>query len=131
MVSPNKSMSRSIIISICCCVYNFSVTPLTTAPQTPLFIGFPRQEYWSGLSFSSAGDLLDPGIKPGSPALTYWKLKTKKNILKAIQEKRHIIYRKTTFPMTADFSSETIKARKQRKEIFKGLQEKKYKPEIL
>ena len=33
--------------------------------------------------------------------------------------------------MTADFSSETIKARKQRKEIFKGLQEKKYKPEIL
>ena len=32
-------------------------------------MGFPRQEYWSGLSFPSPGDLLNPGIKPGSPAL--------------------------------------------------------------
>ena len=35
-------------------------------------MGFPRQEYWSGLSFPSAGDLPDPGIKPTflvSPAL--------------------------------------------------------------
>ena len=29
---------------------------------------FPRQEYWSGLSFPSPGDLPDPGIKPRSPA---------------------------------------------------------------
>ena len=28
-----------------------------------------RQEYWSGLAFPSSGDLPDPGIKPGSPAL--------------------------------------------------------------
>ena len=68
-VSPNKSMFRSIIISICCCVYNFSVTPSTTAPQTPLFIGFPRQEYWSGLSFPSLEDLPDPGIETVSSAL--------------------------------------------------------------
>jgi len=26
---------------------------------------FPRQEYWSGLPFATAGDLLDPGIEPG------------------------------------------------------------------
>ena len=32
-------------------------------------MGFSRQEYWSGLLFPSPGDLLDPGIKPGSPAL--------------------------------------------------------------
>ena len=32
-------------------------------------MGFPRQEYWSGLSFPSPGDLPDPGIEPGSPAL--------------------------------------------------------------
>ena len=32
-------------------------------------MGFPRQEYYSGLPFPSPGDLLDPGIKPGSPAL--------------------------------------------------------------
>jgi len=30
---------------------------------------FFRQEYWSGLSFPSPGDLPDTGIKPGSPAL--------------------------------------------------------------
>ena len=32
-------------------------------------MGFPRQEYWSGLPFPSSGDLPDPGIKPTSPAL--------------------------------------------------------------
>ena len=31
--------------------------------------GFPRQEYWSGWPFPSPGDLPDPGIKPGFPAL--------------------------------------------------------------
>jgi len=30
---------------------------------------FSRQEYWSGLSVPSPGDLPDPGIEPGSPAL--------------------------------------------------------------
>ena len=37
--------------------------------QAPLSTGFSRQEYWSGLPFPSPGDLLDPGIKPISPAL--------------------------------------------------------------
>ena len=32
-------------------------------------MGFPRQEYWSGLPFPSSGDLPDPGFKPESPAL--------------------------------------------------------------
>ena len=32
-------------------------------------MGFSRQEYWSGLPFPSPGDLPDPAIKPGSPAL--------------------------------------------------------------
>jgi len=32
-------------------------------------MGFPRQEYWSGLPFPSPGDLPDSGIKPDSPAL--------------------------------------------------------------
>ena len=34
----------------------------------PLSMGFLRQEYCSELPFPSPGDLLDPGIKPGSPA---------------------------------------------------------------
>ena len=32
-------------------------------------MGFSRQEYWSGMPFPSPGDLPDPGIEPGSPAL--------------------------------------------------------------
>ena len=32
-------------------------------------MGFSRQEYWSELPFPSPGDLPDPGIEPGSPAL--------------------------------------------------------------
>ena len=32
-------------------------------------MGFSRQEYWSGLPFPPPGDLSDPGIQPGSPAL--------------------------------------------------------------
>ena len=32
-------------------------------------MGFPRQEYWSGLPFPSPGDLPNPGIEPLSPAL--------------------------------------------------------------
>ena len=43
---------------------------LWTVPhQAPPFMGFSRQEYWSGLSFPSPGDLPDSGIKPWSPAL--------------------------------------------------------------
>ena len=45
------------------------VTPWTVAGQAPLSMGFPRQEYWSGLPFPSPEDLPDPRIKPGSPAL--------------------------------------------------------------
>ena len=38
-------------------------------PQAPLFMGFLRQEDWSGLPFSPPGDLPDPGIEPKSPLL--------------------------------------------------------------
>ena len=46
-----------------------SATPWTVASQVSLSMGFPRQEYWSGLPFPSPGDHPNPGIKPGSPAL--------------------------------------------------------------
>ena len=41
----------------------------TVAHQAPLSMGFSRQEYWSGLPFLFPGYLLNPGIKPASPAL--------------------------------------------------------------
>ena len=43
-------------------------TSWTIANQAPLSMGFPKQEYWSGLPFPSPGDLPDPGIEPRSPA---------------------------------------------------------------
>ena len=44
-------------------------TPWTVTYQAPQFMGFSRQEYWSGLPFPSPRDLLNPGIEPRSPAL--------------------------------------------------------------
>ena len=37
--------------------------------QSPPSMGFSRQEYWSGLLFPSPGDLPNPRIEPGFPAL--------------------------------------------------------------
>ena len=45
-----------------------SATP-TVARQAPLSMEFSRQEYWSGLPFSSPGNLPNPGIEPWSPKL--------------------------------------------------------------
>ena len=58
---------------LCCVLRSFShvwlfATPEPVVCQVPQFIGFYRQEYWSGLPFPSPGDLPDPGIEPGSPA---------------------------------------------------------------
>ena len=44
-------------------------TPWTVACRAPLSVGFSRQGYRSGLPFPFPGDLPDPGITPGSPAL--------------------------------------------------------------
>ena len=45
------------------------VTPRTAAHQTPLFMGFSRQEYWSGLPCPSP----EPGIEPVSLRLLHWR----------------------------------------------------------
>ena len=54
-----KSLSRVVLCA----------TPWTVAYQTPPSMGFSRQQYWSGVPFPSPGDLPNPGIEPGSPAL--------------------------------------------------------------
>ena len=56
------------------CAHRHSVNltlwpPATVAGQTPLSLGFCRQEYWSELPFLPPGDLPDPGVEPASPAL--------------------------------------------------------------
>ena len=50
------------------------VTPCIVAYQAPPSMEFFRREYWSGLPFSSPGDLPDPEIKPRSPALQAYTL---------------------------------------------------------
>ena len=58
----------------CCLVVKLYLTllqchELYVARQASLSMGFPRQQYLSGLPFPSSGDLPDPGIKPMSLAL--------------------------------------------------------------
>ena len=49
-------------------------TPWTVAGQAPLSMEFSRQEYWGGLPFPSPGDLPDPEIELGCPALQVYSL---------------------------------------------------------
>ena len=62
----NQWGKRLLLFS--CKVMSDSATLCTVACQAPLSMGSSRQEYWSGLPFSSSGDLSDSGIKPESPA---------------------------------------------------------------
>ena len=52
---------------MCVCVLSgvqLFVIQWTVARQAPLCVGFSRQEYWSGLPFSTPGDLPNPGTEP-------------------------------------------------------------------
>ena len=63
--------THSLLLAVCAqslsCVLTL-VTPWTVARQAPLSMGFPRQEYWRGLSFPPPGDLSSLGIQLMSPA---------------------------------------------------------------
>ena len=61
-----------VCVCVCVCVLNcvqLFATPWTVACQAPLSMGFPRQEYWSGLRFPPPRDLPNPGNELKSPAL--------------------------------------------------------------
>ena len=49
--------------------FQLCVTLWTVAHQAPLFMGFSRQENWSGLPYPPSGDLPNSGIKLWSPVL--------------------------------------------------------------
>ena len=57
-----------LLLSHFSCVWLFA-TLWTVASQSPLSMGFSKQEYWSGLPYSPPGNLPNPGIRPRSPAL--------------------------------------------------------------
>ena len=67
--SSLKGSSFSLLIFFYCVdtkSHPTLATPWTLALQDLLSMGFPRQEYSSGLPFTSPGDFPDPGIKPMS-----------------------------------------------------------------
>ena len=71
-MSPSQTTKTEVpamaVVQSLSCV-RLCATPWTVAQQAPLSMGFPRQDYWSGLPSLSQGDLPDPGIEPRSPAL--------------------------------------------------------------
>ena len=66
---PPARRHRETCCSVASGVSDSLRPPWTGAHQAPLSVGFPRQEYWSGLLFPSPGGLPDPGNEPTSPAL--------------------------------------------------------------
>ena len=68
----------SVCVCVCVCArarvcakllhIQLFATPWTVAHQSPLSMGFSRQEYWSGLPFPAPGNLPNPGIEPASVA---------------------------------------------------------------
>ena len=70
---PNKSLYQEQHNQMCCClvskcVWLFCDSMHCSLPGSSVH-GISQAEYWSGLPFSSPGDLPDPGIKPESPVL--------------------------------------------------------------
>ena len=61
--SKGKTASTCLFSIIHTWVYVLSHVWCFAARQAPLSMGFPRQEYWSGLPFPPPGDIPDPGIK--------------------------------------------------------------------
>ena len=70
-----------VCVCVCVCVYThvrlcawFLETPCAIAHQTPLSMGFSRQEYWSGLPFPPAGISLTQGSNLGLLCLLHWQV---------------------------------------------------------
>ena len=68
-VPPCNTSRKGVMVLVTHLCPTLFATPWSVARQVPLSMGFSRQESWRGLSFPSPGDLLDPGMEPGSPAL--------------------------------------------------------------
>ena len=68
--SPWKPLISDEVGSGCCIVAKPCPTPWTVALQSPVSMGFPRQEPWSGLPFPPPGDLSDPGIQPRESSIS-------------------------------------------------------------
>ena len=61
-------------VLLCLAVSDSFVTPWTVAHQAPLSMGFPRQEYWSGLPFPTPGIFPTQGSNPHLLCLLHWQV---------------------------------------------------------
>ena len=66
---PGKPMPPSLKVKVKSLSRVWLCHPMDGSLPGSGSLGFSRQEYWSGLPFPSPGDLPNPGIEPGSPAL--------------------------------------------------------------
>ena len=72
-ISGNIKVDLCVCVCVCVCVCLVTqlcptlCDPMEVAHQAPLSMEFSRQEYWSGLSFTTPGDLPNLGIEPISP----------------------------------------------------------------
>ena len=75
-ISPGQSQLTLVVVVYACPVASgSSATPWTVAHQALLAMGFPRQEYWSGLPFPPSGNLPNPRIEPASHGgLLHWQV---------------------------------------------------------
>ena len=64
-----QPVSALVILGLLFSCVQLFATPWTVACQAPPSVGFPRQEYQSGLLFPSPEDLPNPGMEPAYPAL--------------------------------------------------------------
>ena len=65
-------MQCNCVFLSACSILSYSfMTPWTVVLQALLLMGFPRQEYKSGLPFPSPGDLPDPEIKLASLCVSH------------------------------------------------------------
>ena len=83
--NPQRRRQRQMLAL---CRARLLVTSRTGTHQAPLSVGFPRQEHWSGLPFPSPGNLPNPGMGPGSPALagglfTIWATREAQEVMVA------------------------------------------------
>ena len=66
--SPFLKLSSGPLLCYAESLLSNSMTLWAAAFQVPLSVGFPREEYWSGLLCPPSGDLPNPGIEPVAPA---------------------------------------------------------------
>ena len=65
----HPQVQRPLLLSLFSCQdVSAPFVTWTVARQAPLSMRFPKQEYWSGVTFPSPGVLPDPGIEPTSVA---------------------------------------------------------------